>query len=1281
MSDTIKDYLIGFGFDVDEGGASQIESMLKDLDGIVRNLGDVLTQATEKVQGFMTDLQQQSEAASKSAGDVDQLAQNTQRFTSEANGGSNAASTFSNFLYRLGQSARESKDKLRETNQEIKDAGKSSRESASSVDGFSKALSKARRLIKMVAGAAVVKKFVSIIKALYEFDQNLAQTEKSLNKTTEEARAHTLALQAMGKTYEEIKKDKNLQATYDELVALGESMALPGSETGIDNVRSMVDSFQKLKLVGSYSMQWLYHAIQTVAEGPLRRFKEIIDDVTGGFKANLPKLSIAGAHIIDGVLRIVSALTKGAMAIVKFLNKIPGPIKVIAALIAALGIALKAGPLGKVAIALALIGALLDDLYTYLEGGESLFGNFWGWAVPAFEKVKEAVSDAVDAVKSFWDASKNEDGKVNWIGFGVKLASWIITGAKLLLGRFGSLLKGWITGNEDAGWDEVGTAIGEKMVAAIKAAINLGTDILGALFGVINGAITSEGIAGLFTGAADFVQGLFDAINDSLTGETTGGLVQTFLTGITTLFNTITSSEVTTAVGDFASTLITGLGTAIGSGLDGAGNIISGIAEMLRTALSDGNIGDMLGNLGDMGAQIIAAIGKGIKNAAGGAASLIGAIGEMISAALSKGANGESIIGDLSGLGQTILTAIIQAIGDVANGATQIFNAVAGLFDGVSWASVGIDLGNLATGLISKLAEAFSGEGINVDGLMEAIGNAINAAADAAGTTLGAVAGKIVGYIFSAEGLTSIYNVAKSVGEMLIKGIAEGITGMGNFVLSTIEGVLIGLGLADEDTFENMRETGVKLTETLNEGIEQGLLETDGPEIDFARWAKYRVGDNDPNLDAAAQDYVSSLNSAILGAASNSATGEEFRNQILQSLITDPSEPIIELNPEDWFTVDDSGNIDWTKILGNHGLTPEDILPDFNDLDFWGSLMQAVQSGDNSQMGEVINQKIAESISGGEGVEQAAEAVGDALETALEEKGTNAVDEAMAAINEELGQGADGLSIEGIEAPLDSVDVVEGDGAGIQEATQDAIDNVLANQEFSADVTVKTNVTVEVEDSNAEAIGTELGTAIGSNMSDLIQQSVDSTINKIKSLFNTVPASAKSAFSRAASGIRSALSSLPTWVQTNIVNKINQALANIKVPNIKMPSVGGHSEGGVVDKETVSKLGEGNKREYVIPVTKPNRGIPLLKRAAADMGLTVQSYANASKMLGGSGGAGVTPAYAAAAATGSTTVNNKSEVNAPATINVYGSNARQTAELIEQNQEQRLLRNIRTALA
>lgn len=1454
MSDTIKDYLVGFGFDVDESGAGQIESMLKDLDSIVRNLGDVLMQATGQMQNFMTGMQQQSQAAEQSAGQIDQLSGSAQNYSGQADSGTVASNRFSVATRELGHAAGEASKQVSDAQESVKSFREEADKAKPSADKLADAMKTVKTVMKVVAGSAIVKGAMSFAKALYQEEIALTETAKKLHKTTAEARAHNNAIKAMGKTYEEIKKDKNLKATYDDLVKIGESLALPDGEVGVGKITEMVDSFNRLKMVGSYALNWIFYDVQKLADGPLKRMKGTLDSLSELLQKNLPRWSMGVAEIVTDVMRLATAFAKGAADIVKFLDMIPAPLKVIIALVGALIVLLKGGTLGRFMIILTAIGLLMDDFYTYLEGGESLLGPFWEKCVGAFEKIQTAIEDAGKAISDFWESSKDESGMVNLVLFGVKVGKWIVNGLFAGLGTFSEQIKKWITGSEDASWADAGSAIVEKIATAISTTLesatliadaitdiintnlsaekvsaaltnaadfakgifsaivaaipglgegagnvvesvfnaitallntvtsaqfasglttlatnlvegiagaltvseNTGASLIDKITGLINTNLTAEKMTAALTNASQFAKGIFDAIiasipglgegvgnvqeaiinaitallntvtseqfsagltslatnliqgisgaittsnltgadlinkivglvNDGLIteqlpalltnaasfatgiiqaiideipklGESTGTILTSVVTGICTLLNGITGDDVTANLGGLASTLITGLGTAIGLAFNSAGDIVSGIANMLSTALEEGRIGDMLGNLGSLGEQIITAIGKGIMNAAGGAASLIDAIGQMLSAALNPTSGGESLIGDLSSFGQSIITAIVNAVGDVANGAQQIFTAIGNLFDGIEWDKVGTDLGQLATGLVDKLVSAIGGEGVDFEGVMTAIGTGLGKAVNGLATVALNIVNSLISYMLDpgswvrlGEGLLAIVRGAfKGVLSFLDEALG------GSFILDTDEQVeqLNSLAEAYENAKQRLEELG---------------------EADDGTWAQLAQANFDSLVnsiqDLSEQD-LSDIGNSIATLISQINSGEGTPEEI------DQWKASLQSYLELMQTMQD--------LSANGALAPNNT----QGVNIEGTVTANVDGADSYD--QVVQQMQSALQSGGP--------VSAEIEVQPEVKVADSADSVFEdSISQELEKSGATASP---TVELTDVSVEAGDGGGIQEATQETIDNIIDSQEFTAAVTVKASVNVEVEDSNADTIGTEIGSTIGQNVAsgiasismfnDLVSQAnealeeivdrVNTIVSQIVSKFGTLPGSVGSKFASAASSARNALSGLPSYVKS-IVDKINQYISQIKSPKITTPSLGGKSEGGVVDKETVSRLGEGNKREYVIPVTKPNRAVPLLKRAAADLGLNVSSYANATKMLGGSAKANVTPSYASSTTNNSSSVTNNKSVNAPATINVYGSDARQTANLVEKNQEQLLLRNIKAAFA
>ena len=66
-AETLKDFLIGVGFDVDEAGSAQAESVIDNLNAIVQQLGEVLTAAAESVKGLIDDTVVSTEAFDSTA--------------------------------------------------------------------------------------------------------------------------------------------------------------------------------------------------------------------------------------------------------------------------------------------------------------------------------------------------------------------------------------------------------------------------------------------------------------------------------------------------------------------------------------------------------------------------------------------------------------------------------------------------------------------------------------------------------------------------------------------------------------------------------------------------------------------------------------------------------------------------------------------------------------------------------------------------------------------------------------------------------------------------------------------------------------------------------------------------------------------------------------------------------------------------------------------------------------------------------------------------------------
>ena len=114
------------------------------------------------------------------------------------------------------------------------------------------------------------------------------------------------------------------------------------------------------------------------------------------------------------------------------------------------------------------------------------------------------------------------------------------------------------------------------------------------------------------------------------------------------------------------------------------------------------------------------------------------------------------------------------------------------------------------------------------------------------------------------------------------------------------------------------------------------------------------------------------------------------------------------------------------------------------------------------------------------------------------------------------------------------------------------------------------------------------------------------------------------------------------------------------------------STGGRFSRPTSVQVAEDGDAEYIIPVKKENRALPLLKQLLGEL-----SPAARASLTGGAGNVG-TAALSAAVPGGNVTQNNQN-VSAPVTINVNasGSNAEQIGQTIYNTAERYLLRTLK----
>lgn len=223
-------------------------------------------------------------------------------------------------------------------------------------------------------------------------------------------------------------------------------------------------------------------------------------------------------------------------------------------------------PLGLFFIALTAIVLLVDDFMTYMDGGESLFGEYWGAMIGW-------VKDNEDALRSLWDMLVL--GMSYLIEFGAFVTKYLggalIDAAVAIIAAF-ELLVSLFTGNTAAikeNWDIM-------CMALLSAFTNLAM-----LFDPLVNWIADLFVKA-FTVAKDYVLGIFIQIIAAISSfvSSVGTVLSSVFTIVTTPFRLAFDwivqkfSELPSLVGGIVSKLTFGLSDKVGAAVNNVKNSV-----------------------------------------------------------------------------------------------------------------------------------------------------------------------------------------------------------------------------------------------------------------------------------------------------------------------------------------------------------------------------------------------------------------------------------------------------------------------------------------------------------------------------------------------------------------------------------------------------------------------------------------------------------------------------------------------------------------------------------
>lgn len=427
-ADTIKDFLVSLGFDIDQAGANKFEAVLKGVTANVLKVGAVVEGAALSIVGFTTQI----------ANGLDKIYWASQRTGASVQGikalgyaasqtGASAESAMSSleglagfmrsnpgaegFLNRLGVQTRDASGKMRDT--------------AAIFTGVGQKLNnmpyyRAKQYAQMLG--IDENTLMAMRRGMGQLSSEYALTAKRIGFNAESAaKQSNIFMTSM----------RNLTMTLGQAKDKISSNLAGGLAGSIDNFRRQIlDNWPKIEAVITKIIKgilWAGDAITRV----LWRTGQAVEGVIAWFK----KLNPATQQLI--------ALFSGLLVAWRLLNT-----------------AFMSSPLGMITTLIIALGLLLDDYQTWKEGGKSLID--WGkWKT----EIDQAVKMIGDLKKTVTDLTK---ALAKLLGIDPKSWSlkWDFSNFISQMGKFGKMLNmiaDLLNAIKDGNWAQA-ASIGKQLL-------------------------------------------------------------------------------------------------------------------------------------------------------------------------------------------------------------------------------------------------------------------------------------------------------------------------------------------------------------------------------------------------------------------------------------------------------------------------------------------------------------------------------------------------------------------------------------------------------------------------------------------------------------------------------------------------------------------------------------------------------------------------------------------------------------------------------------------------
>lgn len=422
----------------------------------------------------------------------------------------------------------------------------------------------------VATGVIGVAKFV---KKIVDSEEELQNFARDLGLSRNEAFQTKSALDAMGKSMDEINASADLRKQFEMLKENAEKLKPPDMSKGIQSVRDLLKEFTTLKQTMLLGLQWIGHHLFKNLSKPFADIKGAMGGLTQTVTKNMPIWSKTAGKALASIVKLGMTIVRGAgivfKAIKRIFDMIPGDVKLAMTAIGGLMTFIKMGPIGKLITILSIALLLLEDFFVYLDGGKSLLGPVWeilidlaGQLEEKFISVKEYLSElcqkfqeggAVESFQNLLSSLKDLAGEVG---------TSLLDIGKYIGDSFGDKGKealNWFVSEGLPGFVQL-LADGIGFVTDLLASLNEMKGLVPLVTGIttaVVGVTAVKGIAGTVTGVADAISNASGKLNtmkesvdtakDSIHKLGKVGEIKTNLKELGTSF-----SDLATSVGEFA---------------------------------------------------------------------------------------------------------------------------------------------------------------------------------------------------------------------------------------------------------------------------------------------------------------------------------------------------------------------------------------------------------------------------------------------------------------------------------------------------------------------------------------------------------------------------------------------------------------------------------------------------------------------------------------------------------------------------------------------------------